>query len=101
VKLARETFDQGAAAFGWTSDSFDCLICHQVSASHTRKFREAIGFDDEILVKTFPVYGNMGPAAVPFTLDLACEAGLARAGDRIALMGIGSGLGCSIMEIVW
>jgi 3-oxoacyl-[acyl-carrier-protein] synthase-3 len=29
------------------------------------------------------------------------EAGRVRRGDRVALMGIGSGLNCSMMEVVW
>jgi len=48
---------------------------------------------------TFPTRGNLGPAAVPFTL--ATVAGELSAGDRVLLMGIGSGLNASISEIVW
>ena len=49
---------------------------------------------------TLPSYGNMGPAAVPFTL--AQHAGQpARRQDRVLLLGIGSGLNTSYAEIVW
>ena len=48
---------------------------------------------------TLPSYGNMGPAAVPFTL--AQHAHAIRPGDRIVLLGIGSGLNTSYAEIVW
>ena len=48
---------------------------------------------------TFPPRGNMGPAAVPFTL--ASEADSLHAGDRVLLLGIGSGLNASCAEIVW
>ena len=41
----------------------------------------------------------MGPAAVPFTL--AKNADRMRAGERILLLGIGSGLNTSFAEIVW
>ena len=41
------------------------------------------------------------PAAVPMTLGLAVESGRVKEGDRCALMGIGSGLSCSMMEVVW
>ena len=41
----------------------------------------------------------MGPAAVPFTL--ATQLDSLRAGDRVLLMGIGSGLNAACMEIVW
>jgi 3-oxoacyl-[acyl-carrier-protein] synthase-3 len=41
----------------------------------------------------------MGPAAVPFTL--ASIADDISEGERILLMGIGSGLNCAASEILW
>ena len=41
----------------------------------------------------------MGPAAVPFTL--ARHVDNLRAGERVLLLGIGSGLNTSYAEIVW
>lgn len=41
----------------------------------------------------------MGPAAVPFTL--AHHADKFRSGDRLVLIGIGSGLNTSFAEVVW
>ncbi|MDR1486752.1 MAG: 3-oxoacyl-ACP synthase III, partial [Deltaproteobacteria bacterium] len=99
VALAGETFKQGAKSFGWTSDSFDVIICHQVSQANTRRLCEHLGLDWDKLIKTYPQYGNMGPVAVPFTFDLAFNQGLIRPGDRVALMGIGSGLCCAMMEV--
>ena len=101
VALARETFAQGADEFGWRPESFDRFISHQVSAANTRKLCQTLELDEARLVKTYPEYGNMGPAAVPFTLDLAAEKGLLPPGGRLLLMGIGSGLCCGLMEIVW
>lgn len=101
VALAKETFDIGCREFGWTQNAFDRLICHQVSAANTRKLCESLGLDENLLVKTFPNYGNMGPVAVPFTLDIAKESGLIGRGSRLALMGIGSGLCCAMLEIFW
>ena len=48
---------------------------------------------------TLPHYGNMGPAAVPFTL--AQHVDKLRSKDRVLLLGIGSGLNTSYAEIVW
>jgi 3-oxoacyl-[acyl-carrier-protein] synthase-3 len=38
---------------------------------------------------------------VPLTLSKLDEAGRLAAGDRVGLLGIGSGLNCSMAEIVW
>ena len=48
---------------------------------------------------TFPTRGNIGPASVPFTL--AEEQDALVDGDRVLLMGIGSGLNASCLEIAW
>jgi len=101
VSLAKATFDQGSADLGWTPGGFTRLISHQVSAANTRKLCQALGLDETTLVKTYPDYGNIGPVAIPFTLDLAREQGLIPPGARLALMGIGSGLSCSMLEVFW
>ncbi len=101
VALAEKTFALGERDFGWRPGSFQRFISHQVSAANTRKLCQTLGLDEKLLVKTFPDYGNIGPVAVPFTLDLAREGGLISTGDRLLLMGIGSGLCCSLMELVW
>jgi 3-oxoacyl-[acyl-carrier-protein] synthase-3 len=100
VGLAKATFDRGAGLFGWTPGTFDLIVCHQVSEVNTRRFCQTLGLDPARLVETFPDYGNMGPVAVPFTFDLAWEKGLIRKGRRLGLMGIGSGLCCSMMEVL-
>ena len=48
---------------------------------------------------TFPERGNIGPASVPFTL--AGELDDLLDGDRVLLMGIGSGLNACCLEIAW
>ena len=50
---------------------------------------------------TFPEFGNIGPASVPYTFSKMLEEGLIQSGDRVGLMGIGSGLNCSMAEVVW
>jgi 3-oxoacyl-[acyl-carrier-protein] synthase-3 len=100
VALAKCTFDRGASFFGWTPETFDLVISHQVSEVNTRRFRQALGLDPARLIETYPDYGNMGPVAVPFTFDLAWGKSLIQPGMRLGLMGIGSGLCCSMMEVV-
>ncbi|MDR1166303.1 MAG: 3-oxoacyl-ACP synthase III [Deltaproteobacteria bacterium] len=99
VELARQTFALGREAFGWTPAYFDLYVCHQVSEANTRKLAEILKLPWERIYKTYPLYGNMGPVAIPFALDLAAEKGLIKPHSRLALMGIGSGLNCAIMEV--
>ncbi len=101
VELAYRTFARARERLGWTHDNLAHLICHQVGAIHVATLCQRLELDLEKAFLTYPEHGNIGPAAVPMTLGLAVEAGRVKEGDRCALMGIGSGLSCSMMEVVW
>ncbi len=101
LQLAGATFQKAKKELGWRPEDLDQYILHQVSAVHTAKLIELLGLEDEKVYKTFPRYGNVGPAAIPITLSKALEADRISQGDRVALMGIGSGLNCAMMEVEW
>lgn len=99
VALARRAWDEAAQTLGWGADPPDHLVMHQVSAVHTRRLCQSLGLDPARAILTFPEIGNVGPASVPITLSKGLESGRIRPGDRVALMGIGSGLNVSMMEL--
>lgn len=101
LALSKELWAESADDFGWrdTTRSIDRYVMHQVSSVHTKAISQALDIDLDLVPMTFPVRGNLGPAAIPFTL--AGISGELSAGDRVLLMGIGSGLNASISEIVW
>jgi 3-oxoacyl-[acyl-carrier-protein] synthase III len=101
LQLAGITFQKAKKELGWKAQELDQFILHQVSAVHTAKLIELLGLADEKVYKTFPKCGNVGPAAIPITLSKALEANRISKGDRVALMGIGSGLNCAMMEVQW
>jgi 3-oxoacyl-[acyl-carrier-protein] synthase-3 len=101
LALAIETYKKAQEELGWGTDSLDEYVTHQVSKVHVAKFINMLGMSDEKFFKTFPEYGNIGPAALPFTLSKSLETGRINKGDRIGLLGIGSGLNCSMMEVAW
>jgi 3-oxoacyl-[acyl-carrier-protein] synthase-3 len=101
LKLAAKTFDATREALGWVVEELDQFIIHQVSKAHTESLMKLLGLDSEKVHRIYPELGNIGPAGVPIALVKAVELGKIRRGDRIALLGIGSGLNCSMAEIVW
>jgi 3-oxoacyl-[acyl-carrier-protein] synthase III len=98
IALAMDTWNDAQQEFDWAGD-IDWFVAHQTSTVHLRAMANALGVDPERFPVTVETYGNMGPAAVPFTL--AKNADRMRAGERILLLGIGSGLNTSFAEIVW
>ena len=68
---------------------------------HTDALTALLGIDPAKALTIYPEHGNIGPAALPIVLSKLDDAGRLRAGDRVALLGIGSGLNCAMGEIAW
>ena len=90
---------KAALADGWQWDTCDRYVMHQVSSVHTAKLCELLDLDAARVPLTFPMFGNLGPAAVPFTLATIAD-DIAQ-GERVLLAGIGSGLNTACTEIIW
>ncbi len=101
LKLASKTFLAAKIAFGWVASELDQFIIHQVSKVHTDSLVKLLGLDPDKVHAIYPEMGNIGPASVPIVLAKAAELGKIKRGDRVALLGIGSGLNCSMAEIIW
>jgi 3-oxoacyl-[acyl-carrier-protein] synthase-3 len=101
LKLAQRTWLAAIGALGWVADELDEFVIHQVSQVHTQAFIKAFGIDPKKVLTIFNEHGNIGPASVPIVLSKLREMGRLKKGDRVALLGIGSGLNCSMAEVVW
>jgi 3-oxoacyl-[acyl-carrier-protein] synthase III len=101
LKLAQKTFMAARIALGWVVGELDEFVIHQVSRVHTEAFIKAFGIDPAKVLTIFNEHGNIGPASVPIVLSKLKEMGRLKKGSRVALLGIGSGLNCSMAEVVW
>lgn len=101
VALAQETWNQFSGEGGWAGDSFDRFICHQVGSTHRRLLYEKLGLNLAKDFSTFETLGNTGSVALPATLAAAVDAGAVREGNRVGLLGIGSGLNCLMLALEW
>ncbi len=97
IGLATDLWTDAKADFDWSD--MDCYVMHQVSQVHTSKTAEALSLPEDRIPLTFPTLGNVGPAAVAITL--AKEVENLEPGDRVLMMGIGSGLNMTCMELAW
>jgi acyl-CoA:acyl-CoA alkyltransferase len=101
LALAQDNWRAFTAETGWTATNTDRFICHQVGSTHRRKLYEALGLDLTKDFSTFETLGNTGSVALPATLALAVEAGAVKAGSKVALLGIGSGLNSLMLALEW
>ncbi|MGY1747334.1 3-oxoacyl-ACP synthase III [Blastococcus sp. SYSU D00695] len=98
LALSEDLWADAAEDFDWAA-GMSRYIVHQVSKVHTKAMCDRFSIDPGLVPTTFPTRGNLGPASVPFTL--AGQQDTLVDGDRVLLMGIGSGLNASCLEIAW
>jgi 3-oxoacyl-[acyl-carrier-protein] synthase-3 len=107
-KLMAEGIATGQRAFarllretGWDRAQIDRTICHQVGSRHRIGMLAAMGLDANRDVVTFPLLGNTGSVALPLTLAVAAASGQLKIGDRVAMLGIGSGINSVMLASTW
>jgi 3-oxoacyl-[acyl-carrier-protein] synthase-3 len=101
IAAGAQTFERFLAAAGWDADDIDRTFCHQVGVAHRKLMFESLGLNPKIDFATLETLGNTGSAALPITMALGIEDGRLRAGDRVAMLGIGSGINCLMLAVEW
>jgi acyl-CoA:acyl-CoA alkyltransferase len=107
-KLLAEGISTGQATFadflvesGWQRGDINRTICHQVGSAHRKQMLASLELEAERDFCTYPWLGNTGSVALPITLAIAQEQQFLRAGDDVALLGIGSGINCIMAAVEW
>jgi len=101
LRLAGRTWQRAVEKLDWSPDALNHFVMHQVSKAHMSKFCEMLGLNEDKFFRLYPEFGNVGPASVPIALDKLDRQGDIKKGERVGLLGIGSGLNCSMAELVW
>lgn len=96
-----ETFCDFLATASWEPTDIDRTFCHQVGSVHRKLMLDSLGLAPERDFVTFPWLGNTGSVALPVTLAIGLQGGHVQAGDRIAMLGIGSGINCVMLAVQW
>ena len=99
IQLAQTTWNAFNEESGWTCDSVDRFICHQVGSAHRRQLFESLNLDLNKDYITYPHWGNVGSVSCPLTLAKAIEENSVLTGHKVAVLGIGSGLSCLMLAL--
>jgi 3-oxoacyl-[acyl-carrier-protein] synthase-3 len=97
LDVAEAAWKDAAEDFDW--DDVQHYIMHQVSTVHCQALLGRLGLDPAKAPLTFPTRGNIGPAAIPITL--AMHQDQIERGDRVILLGMGSGINAAAAELRW
>lgn len=101
TKLAIENWERLKENLSWDDATPDHVICHQIGVAHKKLMYESLNLNIEKDFMTYENYGNTGSAAVPLTLIKAYESKKIKANDRVAMLGIGSGIHSIMLGIEW
>ena len=101
VELGKQTWRDFSRYLGWEGGQVDKVICHQVGSSHRDTILKSLGIPTSKDFSTFAYLGNMGTVSLPLTAGLAEDRAFLQPGDRVAFLGIGSGLNCMMLGVEW
>ena len=99
--LAGEAFPLFKKELGWNNDDINKVFTHQVGSAHRKLLYESIALDEKKDFSTLEFMGNTGSAALPSAFAIGVERGAVSKGDKIALLGIGSGLNTVMLGVEW
>ncbi|MDR1957805.1 MAG: 3-oxoacyl-ACP synthase III [Planctomycetaceae bacterium] len=101
VATAKVTFDDFLPEMGWRKEDINRTFCHQVGKKHQQLLFETLELDTKINFATFPLLGNTGSVALPTAAAIGLQTGFVPSGDKIALLGIGSGINVVMLALDW
>jgi 3-oxoacyl-[acyl-carrier-protein] synthase-3 len=99
VKLATRVWSETKAELSWSNTDVNRVFTHQVGVAHRKLLFEKLELDPAKDFPTVETLGNIGSVSLPISLSLGREQ--LKRGDKVALLGIGSGLVCLNMGVRW
>jgi acyl-CoA:acyl-CoA alkyltransferase len=101
IAVGKLAFDDFLKELAWQRDDINKTFCHQVGKMHHKLMFESLGLDQKIDYTTLEYLGNTGSVAAPMTAAIGIENSRVQKGDKVALMGIGSGINVIILGLEW
>jgi 3-oxoacyl-[acyl-carrier-protein] synthase-3 len=101
IRTGAETFRDFLDDVGWSAEQLDHTFCHQVGTTHRKLMLEALGLGEQVDFATVSWLGNTGSVALPITMAIGLQRGIVSSGDRLGMLGIGSGINCLMLAAQW
>jgi len=101
-KVIYQAWERFLKELGWTPNKIDHFFTHQVSEPVRRSVYRELGLPKEGLdYPTLKFLGNTASVAAPICMALGIHNGILKDGDKVCLLGAGSGLNSLILGIQW
>ncbi len=101
VALAQRTWSDVNQRLPLTPDTVKEYALHQVGQANHDAILQALKLPPNRAIRLYIDNGNVGACGVPLSLSTLVQKGRVQRGDRVGLMGIGSGLNVMMMGVEW
>ncbi|MZP29078.1 beta-ketoacyl-ACP synthase III [Heliobacterium undosum] len=101
VRVIGDASQKALDGAGWRQEEIDMLIPHQANLRIIESAAKKLGLSMEKVAVNLDRCGNMSAASIPVALDEVVRAGKVKTGDRLLMVGFGSGLTWGSMAIEW
>ena len=101
IATGQVTFSDFLETLEWEVEEVDKVFCHQVGTMHRRQMLQSLGITPERDFSTLEWLGNTGSVALPLTMAIGLEQGHVGRGERVGMLGIGSGINSLMMAVEW
>ena len=99
TELAARNWIRFHEELGWAREDVDRVVMHQVGVAHRRLVLGTLEIDPAIDFPTVEELGNIGSVSLPLTFSRGRECGFLQPGQRVGMIGIGSGLQCMMLGV--
>lgn len=101
VSLAKSTWQKVHSVVNLQSEWTKEYALHQVGRTNHDSVIQALKLPPNKALRVYIDHGNVGACGVPLTLAKLIEKGRIQTGDRVGMMGIGSGLNVMMLGVQW
>jgi acyl-CoA:acyl-CoA alkyltransferase len=101
IGVAQRNWPRFLETVNWSSDEVTKTLTHQVGKAHRKLLLESLDLNPAIDFPTVERFGNTGAVALPMAMAMSIEQNHLQPGDRVALLGIGSGLNSVMLGVDW
>lgn len=101
VALALRTWNDVNQILPLTPNAIKEYALHQVGQANHDAILQALKLPPNRAIRLYIDNGNVGACGVPLSLSTLVQKDRVQPGDRVALMGIGSGLNVMMMGVEW
>jgi len=86
---------------GWTNEMVQRIFTHQVSEKQRVLGLQLLGLPEGLDYPTLIELGNIASVSCPLSMAIARDEGFLQDGQRVAMIGVGSGINSIILGVEW